>query len=327
MTDPISPGDTGEAVRDLQVRLTGAGFDVGEERGVFGASTEAALRAFQQARGLRVDGTCGRQSWSALVESGYSLGDRLLYQRLPMLRGDDVGELQRQLNALGFDAGREDAIFGSDTARALLDFQRNAALTSDAICGPATLDELRRVGSLAEGSVAALKEREALRRSGEMPGTRVYVVCEPGLEAFGESVARELARLGADTVVERSASDESSAAAAANNFDAGVCVSLRSGDSAGCRCSYFESGRYRSETGFHLARRVLEELANTGWADGATAGRTYALLRETRMPAVVVEPLESGDVEAMRHLVSRAGALSRAVARGVQRGIEEPIED
>jgi len=327
LTDPISPGDTGEAVRDLQVRLTGAGFDVGEERGVFGASTEEALRAFQAQRGLRVDGVCGRQSWSALVESGYSLGDRLLYQRLPMLRGDDVGELQRQLNALGFDAGREDAIFGDDTARALVDFQHNAALTPDAICGPTTLDELRRVGSLAAGSVAALKEREALRRSRNLPGTRVYVVYEPGLVAFGESVARDLARLGADTVVEGSAVDESEAAAAANRFEAGVCVSLRSGDRAGFRCSYFESGRYRSEPGVHLAVRILEELASCGWGKGDATGRTYALLRETRMPAVVLELVESGDVDAMGRLVSHAGVLSRAVARGIQRGVEEPIEE
>ena len=45
-----------------------------------------------------------------------------------MLRGDDVGELQRRLGALGFDAGRVDGIFGPHTERALVDFQRNVGL-------------------------------------------------------------------------------------------------------------------------------------------------------------------------------------------------------
>ena len=36
-----------------------------------------------------------------------------------MLRGDDVSELQRRLNALGFDAGREDGILGPETEAAL----------------------------------------------------------------------------------------------------------------------------------------------------------------------------------------------------------------
>ena len=71
------------------------------------------MRPFQEHRGLRSDGVCGPQTWSALVEAGRVLGDRLLYYRNPMLRGDDVATLQRQLGALGFDAGRVDGIFGS----------------------------------------------------------------------------------------------------------------------------------------------------------------------------------------------------------------------
>ena len=44
---------------------------------------------------------------------------RMLYHRVPMMRGDDVAELQRQLNALGFDAGTIDGIFGPGTRRAI----------------------------------------------------------------------------------------------------------------------------------------------------------------------------------------------------------------
>ena len=51
-------------------------------------------------------------------------------------------------------------------------------------------------------------------------------------------------------------------------------------------------------------------------------GKAYAVLRETRMPAVVCEPINGGDVEEMRALVARAGDVGRAVVAGVQRGIE-----
>jgi len=160
----IAPGDQGEPVRDLQHRLATLGYETAPaEAGCFGESTAAAVRAFQTARGLRVDGICGRQTWSSLVEAGYRLGDRLLYHRTPMLRGDDVLELQQKLNALGFDAGRGDGIFGPHTAEALRDFQRNVAAVPDAICGPESIAALERLSRFAGGSVASVREKEALR--------------------------------------------------------------------------------------------------------------------------------------------------------------------
>ena len=95
-------GDRGDAVRDLQQRLIAAGFPIApDEIGLFGPATEGGVRAFQTRRTIRVDGVVGRETWAALVESGFELGDRLLYLRSPNLRGDDVTELQRTLNRLG----------------------------------------------------------------------------------------------------------------------------------------------------------------------------------------------------------------------------------
>ena len=109
---PLSLGSIGPAVRDLTARLRGAGFDPGTDTVTFGEATEAALQRFQASRGLEPAGVCDRDTWLALVEAGYSVGDRLLYLTSPMLRGDDVAELQLRLGALGFDAGRVDGIFG-----------------------------------------------------------------------------------------------------------------------------------------------------------------------------------------------------------------------
>ena len=195
----LRPGSRGEAVRDLQVRLGALGHEIPPvEAGGYGPATERVVRAFQEVRGLRVDGICGPQTWSAVVESGYRLGDRLLYRRRPMLRGDDVAELQRRLNGLGFDAGREDGILGDDTTRALIEFQRNMSLPTDGMCGAATLAVLDRVGGLADGSVAVVREREALRRGPHrLEGRRVFVAAAPGFETLAHLVVRGLVELGA----------------------------------------------------------------------------------------------------------------------------------
>ena len=125
--DSLQLGDEGEAAADVQRRLERLGFSLGTDaKGAYGVGTRAAVEAFQYRRGLRVDGVCGRQTWSALVEAGRRLGDRFLYRRSPMLRGDDVAELQQRLSALGFDTGRVDGIFGDLTSAALGEFQRNA---------------------------------------------------------------------------------------------------------------------------------------------------------------------------------------------------------
>ncbi len=174
---------------------------------------------------------------------------------------------------------------------------------------------------------AAVREREVLRpEHPPLPGQRVYVCCDPGLESLGEAVSKGLAAARAHTVLETSADDESYAATSANRFDADLCLALRAGDAPGCRCAYFASGRFRSEAGYQIAARVQEELANVLRADPEPCGRTYAILRETRMPAVACEPVESGDIDGMRQLVARAGDISRAIVWGVQRGIEEPFE-
>src|SRR6266508_1010214 len=125
-TRAIRPGDEGEEVRDVQARLGALGFRVDPaEAGRFGPATEAAVREFQQRRGLVVDGIVGVGTWAELVEAGYGLGDRTLYLHYPFLRGDDVRTLQARLSALGFDAGREDGIYGERTDRGVREFQRN----------------------------------------------------------------------------------------------------------------------------------------------------------------------------------------------------------
>ena len=63
---PLKRGDRGTAVWDLQQQLKRAGFDPGPIDGVFGAKTEAAVKAAQKAYGLVVDGIAGPKTYQAL---------------------------------------------------------------------------------------------------------------------------------------------------------------------------------------------------------------------------------------------------------------------
>jgi len=64
MAEPnLQKGSTDPAVRDLQEALKALGYDPGPIDGQFGATTETAVKAFQQARGITADGLVGKVTW------------------------------------------------------------------------------------------------------------------------------------------------------------------------------------------------------------------------------------------------------------------------
>lgn len=330
------PGDTGEAVRDVQRRLAHLGFDVSaDEPGTYGPATEAAARAFQAQRNLPVDGECGPVTWAALVEAGWRLGDRLLYLRSPMLRGDDVAELQRRLNELGFDVGRVDGILGPDTERATKDFQRNTALTCDGVVGPETRSQIDRFGSHAgeatpRGGVAAVRERELLRCAPRtLAGRRIAVGNTGGLDVLAEALGRAL-REGGATVLALEHPDPSAHATAAN--EAGVDVYLgvatvsarasESPESPACTAAYYATRGYESPGGCRLAALIVDALGPV-FAGGSCAaqGMSLPILRETRMPAVLCR------VSPPQVIVQHTGDIARRLAHAVTVWASQPLDN
>jgi len=62
----VRRGSTGPDVKALQARLQALGFNPGPIDGIFGAGTDAAVRAFQISRGLQADGIAGPLTWAAV---------------------------------------------------------------------------------------------------------------------------------------------------------------------------------------------------------------------------------------------------------------------
>ena len=54
-------------------------------------------------------------------------------------RGQEVRAIQQKLKSLGFYSGSVDGIFGAQTRRAVVSFQKSVGLTEDGIAGPRTL--------------------------------------------------------------------------------------------------------------------------------------------------------------------------------------------
>ncbi len=155
----LRQGANGDPVRRLQDRLRELGFDPGATDGAMGPKTVAAVKGFQQAKGLQVDGIVGPQTWTAL---GIKVDGQASAPKPegsgPLLKqganGDPVRRLQDRLRELGFDPGATDGAMGPKTVAAVKGFQQSKGLQVDGIVGPKTWTEL---GIKVEGQVSMPK--------------------------------------------------------------------------------------------------------------------------------------------------------------------------
>lgn len=286
-------GDRGEAISDIQNRLIALGF-VLTCSGHFDEITAGVVREFQERRGLPVDGIVGDDTWKHLVDAGRRPGDRILYYRRPMMRGDDVALLQQQLNLLGFDAGKEDGMFGPETQTGLLEFQESRGLAEDGIAGPTTMLELQRVGrAIGEAGRHNVKERQWLRtRPRTVAGLTVAVdaACRTKTEASATWTAAAaavatLADMGSSPVLTRSEdvwADESLRAQHCNRAGADFVIAFAASDDEDAGIFYFATETSHSEVGTRLGQHLSISLALP------SSGRSTAILRETRAPAILI---------------------------------------
>ncbi|WP_305093202.1 N-acetylmuramoyl-L-alanine amidase [Prescottella sp. R16] len=331
-------GDHGPAVAEIRGTLTGLGFfhngaaqTHGDAAGgshwiapdaVFDHRLDSAVRAFQQQRGLLVDGVVGPATYRSLKEASYRLGARtLIYQLSAPLCGDDVAHLQTRLEDLGFYIGRVDGYFGPRTHDALSSFQREIGIASDGICGPATLRALELLGTrVSGGSPHAISEEELVRRSGpQLSGKRIVI--DPGLggpdtgrivqgptgpiseaEILWDLASRlegRMAATGMETFLshpQHTNPSEADRAETSNGFDADLMIALRCDSHSSPAASGVASFHFGNSHGStSMIGQILtgfiqrEIVARTTLRDCRTHGRTWDLLRITKMPTVQVD--------------------------------------
>ncbi len=357
-------GDRGRAVAEIRSRLDLLGLTdaatpaVRPELEVFDEGLDRAVRAFQQQRGLSVDGIVGVSTYRILEEARWRLGDRLLtHVAGNLLAGDDVLALQQRLLDLGFKVGKLDGRYGHGTEQAVRDFQRNVGVPPDGTCGPATLKALSRLAPMVRGgSPNAMRAEERIRRDGPQLTGKIVVIDpslgrfdDPALRLRADAITTDLARriegrlvatgvqafltntggAGEDTEVER--------AEFANRTDAHLCISLQvdgseNPDACGVSTYYYGSEAHgvASSVGERFAGLVQREIvARTDLGNLRSHAKTWDVLRRTRMPAVRIDAgylTNAGDAERLSDPTFR-DVIAEAVVVAVQRVYLDPDDD
>jgi peptidoglycan hydrolase-like protein with peptidoglycan-binding domain len=194
----LEKGDQGPSVRNLQQNLKTAGFYQASVTQVYDASTQQAVRRFQKAAGLPVDGIVGAstlqklESWQgknpstttqakkptavstqakkpSTTSSASSASSATSKRQNPNYltkgdEGEDVRVLQERLRIAGFYYGNATGIFGPITEESVKRFQDSYKLSVDGVAGPATLRKLPGIG-IGDGEEAPKKvvNRDKLR--------------------------------------------------------------------------------------------------------------------------------------------------------------------
>ena len=171
-------GDEGADVKVLQERLKIAGFYYGNSTGIFGPITQEAVKRFQKAYNLTVDGVVGKSTLAKLPAVNdeneitttsqksdnrdiLSLGDR----------GEAVRVLQEHLIKAGFLQNQPNGYYGSNTVDAVNRFQKQHQLETNGMAGQTTRAKLYSlVKNSAKSDFTTLEIQRRLQEKGFYKG-------------------------------------------------------------------------------------------------------------------------------------------------------------
>jgi N-acetylmuramoyl-L-alanine amidase len=227
-------------------------------------------------------------------------------------------------------------------------FQKEYGVPGDGIFGLMTHAAL--VGLRVDRPGTAARLREELRQVEGRGLAGAVLVIDPGhggpdhgeVAPFGaveSEICWKLAQRLADRLVSAGARvrftrrepdgpTSSERAALANEVDADLFLSLHLNHTSeptaeGCSTFYFGGSR----SGEALADKIQSELVNLGLRDCRSHAQSYTILRETRMPAVLIEPVfitnndEAKRLQDPEFLVDLADAIVAGVRRFYEEGL------
>lgn len=175
-------GDKGDDVKEIQEYLIAQNLLHEEADGVYGSATVCAIKDFQSALGLKVDGVCGEMTYKILRAAAYdeidintfkvgdyipehvdtiqnsdsvtsvlsavkTVKDVVEYAEIGDIiklgmEGDGVIYLQNKLIEHGYYEGEVDGVADDSTIDALKNFQISCGITADGVCGRRTYSAL-----------------------------------------------------------------------------------------------------------------------------------------------------------------------------------------
>jgi N-acetylmuramoyl-L-alanine amidase len=300
--------DSQEKIIDQAKRiLLRLGFLRSEEDSI--SNVHLALQAFQQERGLTVDGELTEQTIHALDEARWKLGDRVLtFNPQKMLRGDDVANLQTRLLEMGFNTGRVDGIFGPATEKAIKDFQQSVGAPVDGSCGPQTLIALMRLSRTISGGLPNKLREEVVRKQHGPALSNKVIVIDPSSQEKDRAIAFDIAHrlegrliaIGVTVILTRGEHEtltESERVERSNSAKPDLVISIgtdsSSHENAHGVATYFYGSEHlgrHSLIGERFAQLVHSEIVSrTDLLNCRTHPKSWDFLRLTRSPAVRID--------------------------------------
>lgn len=195
-------GDRGDAVTKLQQSLAALGHYTGSISGTFDNATQKAVRAFQSAHHMTVDGVAGTKTQQLLFALAATPAPTAASDaQQPVLtpsptpltadnvivmqkgtRGQAVTRLQERLQELGYFLGQADGVYDEEEISAVREFQRKNGLKIDGIAGLNTQLALYSAAALPATSALLPTEAPAL-----LPTATPLIERLSGVLRFGSS--------------------------------------------------------------------------------------------------------------------------------------------
>jgi N-acetylmuramoyl-L-alanine amidase len=350
MNDLPKLGDRSGAIELISNTLLRLGF-ISSPSDIFDEKLTQGVKAFQQDRGLTVNGLINEITARSLEEARFRLGDRVLvFNTTALMRGDDVANLQDRLIQMGFNCGKVDGVYEITTENAVKEFQKSVGILSDGRCGPATLISLMRLAKTVSGGAPSAL-RESINHSVRSPAlANKVIVIDPswGGEFTGESangvneseIVFDLAQrlegrliaLGVNVILTRSANNsplEKDRIKVANSVNADLVIALKvdsyKNEKANGIATYFygrEDKGVRSVVGERFANLIQREIcARTDLLNCHTHGKGWDLLRLTVAPTVRIDLGYLSNPQDARRLSIAAfrDQLAEAIVIAIQR--------
>lgn len=132
-------GSQGAPVALFQKALKEKGFFTGEADGLFGPSTQDAIKDFQEANGIPADGLLGRRTVAVLMKTGEEPSSPSKPSN-----GYSLVQIQKALKDQGYIYGPVDGSYGAATKAAIGAFQKDHGISQEEPLWPVTAEAIIR---------------------------------------------------------------------------------------------------------------------------------------------------------------------------------------